>query len=91
MGLYAEPQGDKLEWIQQFPEMEQGFIQSPFANQAVLPVVCLQQGFTALGVAYNDREYKRFRQGRSDGRWYLVPKVELRKVVPGGEKMKELR
>ena len=95
MGLYAEPRGDKLAWIEQHgtPVYDLRALEvvcyTPVSTQ--LPVVLLQTGFAALGVAYSQAELKRFVQGRSDGRWYLVPKAELRKVVAGGEKMKELR
>ncbi len=88
MGLYAEPPGDKLAWIEQFPRINPTSFE---LDGSGLPVVCLQTGFVALGVAYSMRELKRFLQGRPDGRWYLVPKAELRQVVPGGAKMKELR
>ena len=56
-----------------------------------LPVVYLDIGFIALGVAYNQQELQRFLHGRPDGRWFFVPKSELRKVVPGAEKMQEFR
>lgn len=93
MGLYCEPQGNKQEWINRVGLPVGSLVLARHFDepQDTLPVVLLEQGFVALGVAYSKSELKRFMQGRQDGIWFLVPKSELRKVVPGGEKMKELR
>ena len=90
MGLYAEPQ-DKRGWITQYgqPYLGVTFEATP---KDKLPVAFLDNGlFVALAVAFDKQEFQRLVQGRDDAIWFKVSKEEIRKVVPGGEKLKELR
>ena len=89
MGLYVEvPEKDK--WIQENGTRfyGKGFDNCPTDH---LPVILLHQGFIALGVAYNAKEFLRFLGGRPDGAWYTVPKARLREVTPGAKGMKEFK
>ena len=90
MGLYVEPQGDKVAW---FEANGVAWIPAPGAGvpSDALPVVLLRQGFIALGVAYNKRELIRFVQSRPDGVWKLILKSTLREVVPGAKRLREFK
>lgn len=95
MGLYAEPKGNKRKWFndQASPITHaQDWSTSDYQTGPVLPVAMLNNGyFIALAVLWSKKEYNRVTQGREDAVLGLVSKEILRGVVPGGERLKELK
>ena len=89
MGLYVEV-ADKKAWAR-----KQVCVETPktvLKTDEYLPVAYLDNGaFLALAVAFNKKELERLKNGRPDAAWMLVAKEELRKLVPGGERLKEFK
>lgn len=93
MELYVEPPGDKRDWWKENARMIDRDAELVDFKYAIdLPCAFLDNGeFFAIAVLWSAAEFKRVLGGRPDAWLGLVRKEILRGVVPGGEKMKELK
>jgi len=91
MGLYIEPEGNKLEWLQKNSELmhpttyvpiEYDFSSTPKDKV----VVCLVDNhiFQAAGVAFNKKEFDAFNLPGDDRpkTWFLVDREKARAIAP---------
>lgn len=92
MGLYVEVADKKAWWVENVLGCAS---RKPIAtdfDRDFLPCAYMDNGaFQAIAVLWNAKEFARVMGGRPDARLGLVAKTILRSVVPGGERMKELR
>jgi len=91
MGLYLEPEGNKLKWLQENAEELHSTTYIPIKyNFSLTPedkvVVCLVDNyiFQAAGVAFDEREFKAFNLPGDDRlkTWFLVDREQARAIAP---------
>lgn len=90
MGLYAEPSGVKLDWCKQHG-VKTNAVGKELPPDKLLVAFMDNRAFQAIAVAFSKEETSRLWNGRPDAVWYIVDKAELRKVVAGGDRLKELK
>jgi len=91
MGLYLEPEGNKLEWLKKNAEELSPTIYIPIKYDfSSIPkdkvLVCLVDNyiFQAAGVAYDEREFIEFNSPDDDRpkTWFLIDREKARAIAP---------
>lgn len=85
MGLYIDPEGDKLAFLTEANAKRITFV-AAMADDLKgdsLPCAYVDNGdFDAIAIGYSKEEVYRFAYGRPDATWYLVPKTALAPWLP---------